>query len=427
MINYTYLRQQKAAVLKEWHEKAVCEKKPAVQHYDNATILPLNRMKGDNLLFGRGGVVDEDGNYVDESAIDRRVQYAYEFSAPIRRDKKVVYCGYLVNQWGHFLVEAVARLWYFLENDETIDSYVFFVEYGKERGVVGNYREFFELLGVWEKIEVINQPTKYTEILIPELGYRWRSSYSDKFKRLFRKVTENALARMGDTGEKNQKIYFSRSLLSGIEEREFGLDLLDDYFQKNGYRVLHPEKIHLTEVVVAIERAEEIATLSGSLPHNLLFAEDGKKAVIIERNVLNNEIQVDINCMKSLNVTYVDANIPLYSINLGWGPFIMAYNDQLRAFSEERGYCEPDRKYMTEKYKKKSLAGYMKAYKKEYHYQWFMEEWSIRYTNYLREGYDAGFLYYQDYLLGIKPFMLSHYFDVHYWKQMVKRIIGSFR
>ena len=67
-----------------------------------------------------------------------------------------MYCGYLVPQWGHFLVEAVTRLWFFLKNDLSIDNYVFFIEENSDRSVSGNYREFLELLGVWNKIEVKN-------------------------------------------------------------------------------------------------------------------------------------------------------------------------------------------------------------------------------------------------------------------------------
>lgn len=127
-INYNYLRPKKAKVLKDWHEEEFINKVSlSAKSYHNATILPLKKFKGDNLLFGRGGVVDEKGMYIENSAIDRRVQFSYEHDVEEIKDKRVVYCGYLVNQWGHFLVEAVARLWYFLENDKDIDNYVFFL------------------------------------------------------------------------------------------------------------------------------------------------------------------------------------------------------------------------------------------------------------------------------------------------------------
>ena len=117
-IDYQYLRPKKAEALKAWYDEplAVTEN-PAVWRGKNATILPLRRQAEDNLLFGRGGVVDENGEYVPLSGIEGRVQFAYPAEKKEYRDETVVYCGYLVNHWGHFLIEGVTRLWYFLEND----------------------------------------------------------------------------------------------------------------------------------------------------------------------------------------------------------------------------------------------------------------------------------------------------------------------
>ena len=121
-IDYRYLRPKKAEALKKWYDAPVeVREDPEIWQGKNATILPLRRDPSFGLLFGKGGVVDENGSYVALSAIEKRVQGAYPFENPEVKDEKVVYCGYLVNHWGHFLIEAVTRLWYFLENDETVD------------------------------------------------------------------------------------------------------------------------------------------------------------------------------------------------------------------------------------------------------------------------------------------------------------------
>lgn len=422
MIDYSYLRPKKAAILEQWHKTDFFKKENLeAPSYKNATILPLRRISGDTLLFGRGGVITETGSYVESSAINQRVQFSYEHTVRQKIDEKVVYCGYLANQWGHFLVEAVARLWYFLRNDTTVDHYVFFVYENEHREVSGNYREFFKLLGVWDKLIFINQPTQYREVIVPELGYCWRTYYSDEFKAVFRRIKENV--RPKDEWKQAKKIYFSRSQLKNIGDKEFGLEILDNYFKKNGYEVVFPEKLTLSQLLYLLENAEEVASLSGSLPHNLLFAEDGKKLHIVERNVLNNEIQADVNRIKNLEVTYVDANIPLYSINLGFGPFIMAYNNLLEKYTKDRGYIPADEKYRTKKYMKRLFIKYVKCYEREYRYQWFMEDWSIKYCDYLREGYYAGLEYYGEYLMGKTPFLLKHYFEPHYWKQFAKHIL----
>ena len=140
---------------------------------------------GDNVLFGRGGVVDEDGKYVELSGIPTRIWGSYAFPKADYRDEKVVYCGYLVNHWGHFLVEAVTRLWYVLENDATIDKYVFFLKENEQRELKGNYREFLRLLGILDKIEIIDQPTTYREVIVPEIAFRCMEFYSPGFLAIF--------------------------------------------------------------------------------------------------------------------------------------------------------------------------------------------------------------------------------------------------
>lgn len=423
LVNFNYLRPKKAAVLKTWHEKDFYNKTNiSAESFSNAIILPLKRFEGDSLLFGRGGVVDESGNYIDKSAINRRVQYAYEFGKPTIKDKKVVYCGYLINHWGHFLVEAVSRMWYFLKKDDTIDSYVFFVNSEENRTLKGNYREFFELLGVLDKIEIINTPTQYREVVVPELGYKWREYYSDEHKQIFDTIAQNI--RIKPEWKRYDKIYLTRSQLAKAAELEFGLDMLDDFFSKNGYKVISPEKISLSEMIYYIRNAEICASISGSLPHNMLFANDNQKLTIVERNIYNNEIQVDVNNIKSLNATYIDANIAIYPINLGYGPFIMSYKGLLEKYAEDNKLNPPDSKHYSQKCLKKHFQSYMREYRKAYHYQWFMEEWSLRYIDYIREAYLDSLNYYGDYLSGNKPYKFSQNFSIHFIKKNIKRLLG---
>ena len=144
-IDYRYLRPKKAEWLKRMYHTPFPERQTlSLWTGRNATVLPLRPIPNDGLLFGRGGVVDEQGQYVELSGIPTRIGKGYAFENAVYRDEKVVYCGYLVNHWGHFLVEAVTRLWYV--NDPTVDKYVFFLNENQEREIKGNYREFFQLL-----------------------------------------------------------------------------------------------------------------------------------------------------------------------------------------------------------------------------------------------------------------------------------------
>ena len=424
-INYSFLRPLKAADLKQWYSSPFEKKKELkIEVYRNATILPLKHFKGDDLLFGRGGVVAENGKYVELSAIKGRVQNSYEYSNSSFIDEKVVYCGYLVNQWGHFLIEAVARLWYYLKEDDSIDHYVFFLQSHEKRVISGNYREFFELLGIWNKISFINQPTQFREVVVPELGYNRTIDYSEQFKKIFSKISDNTSFSKSASiyPTKCSKIFFSRSQIKKIGEREFGLEIIDNFFKKNDYKVLYPEKMSLAELICYIKEAKEIAMFSGSVHHNILFANDGKKIILIERNVINNEIQVDINRMKNTSADYIDANIPIYSVNIGAGPFIMAYNKYLEHYTANRNMIPPDSKYCSNRYLIKMFKGYMHRYYHTYGFQWFMEDWCVKHTDMLREGYKDGFQYFGDFLAGYKAFRLKHCFSTHLWTLKLKKL-----
>jgi len=418
-IEYQYLRPKKAAALKRWHEGPFEVREDlTVWKGENATILPLRQDPA--LQFGRGGVVDADGNYVELSGIPLRVWNGYPFENAEYRDQKVVYCGYMINQWGHFLIEGVCRLWYFLEKDPSVDKYIFFLGENEQREIKGNYREFLQLLGIWDKLEFISKPITFREVLVPELSLKCQTYYSPKLREMFDVVAENVVA--DPSWEIQEKIYYSRGQLAKGIPFEFGYDMLDEFFSQNGYTVLYPEKVPLSQMIFYIRNCKVVASLSGSLPHNMFFARNGQTVEILERCTINDDNQVDVNRIRQLHVVPIDANIPVYPINFV-GPFIMGYTPQLQKFAEDRGYCPPASKYLTEKYYRKCFINYMKAYKDLYRYNWFMYDWYDQFTDTMIEAYQAGHEFFGDYLDGKKPFLWHHYFELHYFKQFIKRLL----
>lgn len=424
-VDYQYLRPKKAEALKAWYaEPFQALENPQVWRGKNATILPLRRDSSFGLLFGKGGVVDADGNYVDLSCIPGRVQYAYPFEKPEYRDEKVVYCGYLVNQWGHFLIEGVTRLWYFLEDDPSIDKYVFFLDENEEREIKGNYREFFRLLKIWDKLEIINRPTAYREVVVPELGIHARTSYVSRLLDVYDTVAGSV--QPDPAWETPERIYFSRSQFKKSMKCEFGFDTLDNFFAKNGYTILYPEKVPLGQMIHYIRHAKVVATLSGTLQHNMLFANPNQKVEIVERLALNIDNQVDVNRMCQLQAVYIDAGIPIYPVDFA-GPIIMDYTDCMQRFAADNGFAPPDEQYLTKKHAKRCFVNYMKAYKDLYNYNWYMADWFAPYTESLYEGFQAGQARFGDYLNRSLPYRWYHYFEFHYWKQFVKRILKKLR
>lgn len=422
MINYDYLRPQKGAQLKSIHDSLKWKQEPlSVQTYPNATILPLRRVEGDHVLFGCGGAVDENGAYIRASALENFVQNGYKFDQSVKSDKKVVFCGYLIDQWGHFLLQAVARLWYFLENDATIDRYVFFVKEGEERELKGNYRMFFELLGILDKLEIINEPTLYRELVIPELSYDWIKYVTPQFAAIFDRVAENV--KPNPDWKTYDKIFLTRSQFKKARETEIGTEVFDDYFRKNGYEILSPEKIPLPQLIYLIRNASDCAFVSGTAPHNMVFARDGQHCTILERGASNNDFQANVNVARDLNVTYIDANISIYIVNAGMGPFILSYKGMLEKYTNDNQLSPPNHRYTSESYLRKQFAAYMEKYRRQYAYQVYMEDWLLSCISHRYEAYADAQKYVGEYLNGSKPFKVSQCIRPRYLYSALRRIL----
>ena len=392
----------------------------------NATILPVKRFAEDHLLFGRGGVVDGDGNYVPLSSIKQRVEGAYPVQNARFVDERVVFCGYLVNHWGHFLIEGVSRLWYYLTHPADVDRYVFISEIGGVTQAKANYLAFFELLGISDKLQIINEPTRYRSVIVPQRAYGYREYYTQEYKQTFEAVAQAALAQK----EKyliNDKIFFSRSRFPKAQAYEAGLDMLDDYFARNGYEIVYPEQMGLAEMICRIRGAKICASESGSTPHNMLFAADGQKLIVVERQSVINNVQSDIDAVKALDVMYIDGHYTIYPVPAGGGPFFLAYNDLFRQFTQDMQYREPDKRFTDEAYIRKCVKHYMRAYRKDFGELLGIESWHITYADTIYEAYVDSCKALRPYLTGEKPYKVSQYLNLHTIKLCVRQLMKGKR
>lgn len=420
-IDYRYLRPCKAAWLERMFRTPFpCRDDLQIWQGQDAVIFPRRLVSREQYSNGQGGVLDRDGSFVELSANPGRIGGIYPMEAPESRTETVVFCGYLYQHWGHFLVESTSRLWYLLKNDSAADKYVFFLDENMPRTIGGNFREFLELLGIWDKCEFITSPVRYQKVIVPEPAYLcmqyWSEEYIAVFDAAARNVVENP------AWEKPDKIFFTRSHFAKDSGYEFGMDALDHFFRKNGFSVLAPEKMSLSQMIFTIRNAETVATISGTLPHNMLFGNSGQKLVILERLVINVDHQVCVDRMRSLNAIRIDANYPIYTIDTH-GPYMVGCNHILTRFAEDSGLLPPDAHYTSEDYRNRCFKQYMRSYQDNYRYRWHKESWYPEIADSLWEAYEDSYSCFKDFLDGNRPFLREHYFQIHYWKQFIKRLI----
>lgn len=411
--------------MQKWHERDFPERKSLeCLDFENATILPVKRIEDEPLQFGHGGVINSKGEYVVSSGIKGRIGGSYPISKYERSEETVVYLGYFVRQWGHFLIEGSARLWYFLTNPQNIDKYVFVSTVGGPTEIAGNYREFLELLGIIDRVEIINQPVRYRRVLVPELSYSRTHYYSIQYRQVFDHIIEKALAKPWTQHFAN-RVFLSRSRFVKAKQTEAGLELLDDFFHKNGFTIVFPEQLKLAELIQCLQQAEICAAESGTLPHNFLFAQQQKECIIIERQAVPNEIQANIDIIKQLNTTYVDGQFTIYPVFAGFGPFFFTFNQWFKRFAEERNCTAPDKRFRDNRYLRKSLRHYMSTYKKAYGFNWGLEQWMLMYSEVIYEAYEDSRLDLDEYLSGRKPFSVKQLLSFRMMKQQVKSALRN--
>jgi len=65
----------------------------------------------------------------------------------------------------------------------------------------------------------------------------------------------------------------------------------------------------------------------------------------------------------------------------------------------------------------------MKAYQDSHRYHWFIQDYLIDEIDYHAEAYEDSRSFFEEYLDGSTPFFWHHYFELHYWKQAIKKWI----
>lgn len=317
---------------------------------ENGYLLP-NRF-APKRCFGHGGVLDADKNYVKRSEVNAYSKYAgtpseddemeiymgegYEVQQkPDYLDEDVVYLGYLNNHWGHFLLDSTSRLYPFLKDTEGKYKYAYVVNEGQEYVPGASIARFLELLGISDRVLFINKPVRCRSITIPEQGFMINAYYSREFLEVFEKVVAGV-----DCSKypKYDKVYYARASFKKAQETEVGESILLDLFKKNGFTIIAPEKCTLDEQIAIVRNTELLAGITGTIPHNLLFAKPGQKMLIINKTHNLNLAQMDINIMKQADVCYVDTYLAKFPVLIGEGPFLIDRSPQLVDYFTQHGF-----------------------------------------------------------------------------------------
>lgn len=367
-INLSWTRTKKGYAMLQAYKEGITEKKELkIEIYDSAIIFPYSFSESGE-IYG-GGVSDKEGEFIPLSKINVVTPESKRGNKIICSDEVAVYCGgcrAYGPHWGHFLVDVVSRLWYaLLKNAEPNVSYIVVGTEERDYSLEGNFLEFFKLLGIEKRVRFLSKATKFKRVIIPEKSYDFDTSiknihnlhyYSREYLQTFDYVIKRAMDKQHDRVSEHKKLYLIRD-----DRRDSGIELIHNLFLNNGFEMINPVEITLTELIFRLQKCEVIAYVTGTLQHNLLFAPSGIKAVAIERRAEVSPIQIDIDLIKNIRADYIDAHysiVPDQSYYYG----LYGYTNELRCYVESLKWNTPDSRYIDNEYCMNSVREYMKKY-----------------------------------------------------------------
>lgn len=390
---------------------------------ENGTILPLDSSGELNACVMTAN--NEPVGYSIED-YDPEMPFTNMYLTPDFEDATVLYGGYFNRHWGHFLVDVLPQLWpLFGENAPQVDKIVFVAANAIDMAnVSANILACFKLLGVSEKVEIISKPRSYSRIIVPGKAFLPRQRAATEALNVYNAIVNKAERVCASTKSAgmHRRLYLSRKHLAKSKLNEPNSDWLDGFFEENGFKVIYPEKIPLEQTIGLIRNAEIVAAMSGTLPHNMVFARPGQQLWIIEKTAITNNFQPGIDSLRQLDVTPIDANALIWTVSAGLGPFIIYPNHIFLRFCADKGLKAPD--VWRDGQKRRVLARYIQIFHRHYGRQWVMDEWEEIEIASMREAWRDTMADFGDFIRSEKAITIA---DMLSPRRLAKRLYHTFR
>lgn len=299
----------------------IINKQMRVEKKDDAVVLPVK----DRL----GGILSNDGQFVASSYHDGeflKIGGKYDdFIEPEYFEQEVYFGGYFIQQWGHFLLDSLSRLW-------AINNYpkikIIILKLHSDYAIKENYYRTYELLGITkDRIIEVDRPMKFKRIYIPSACCFSDRTYTYDYVNIINTIINNA---MNIHRYDNKKIYFTRTCLNSAKLKEVGEKDIESFFRSNNFLIISPEKIDLDSIISIFQRADLVVCLNGSIALNVIFGKKKMKFLVLNKTSLKHDNLYSVLGIHGINPQYLNVyNEPFKALPncLGKGPFWIDVNN----------------------------------------------------------------------------------------------------
>lgn len=320
------------------------DRKLVVDQIYNGIILPP-RYYGRPAGSYEGGVCDENFKYV--AGVERECRsskafpryygmgksYEVDKADIFYRDEHVIFGGGLIGHFGHFMLESLpGRLWYIIEHPEDKRK-IAFVTIKQQYNW---FYEFFNLLGIEKnRIIMIDRPTQFASVTVPEECIHSWYNYTDEYKKVYREVAKRANECCRDKKLAYSKIYLGHRKW-GQGSDCIGESNFENFFENMGYKVIEPQDYTVAEQIYMVNNADEIVTTMGSLAHFALFAKPNAKFIMLTREYKSCIVaQCLVNQASETDWYIVNVNNNFLPANRTYGPVNMALTEDFKEFCRD--------------------------------------------------------------------------------------------
>lgn len=252
-------------------------------------------------------------------------------------DADVIYLCHLgKNNFGHFILEHLNRGWCLVDKKYQNMKIVIVDEIGA--GKINDY--IYVLLGLLgikkSNVILLKETTQFRNVFVPTPGFDLSAFYTDAYRNMWKYIANNV-----PDSKVYEKIYLSRCKMP-VDRHTYGEETIQNIFAKNGYQIIYPETLPLTEQIALIKNCKYLAGCAGTALHLALTMKQGGTVYQIKRNTPlqdNADTQYVIDKTKGLDSVFIAGSKETVKTD-HWSltPQIIGMTDYMKQFFDENGF-----------------------------------------------------------------------------------------
>jgi len=291
----------------------------SVEPFDDVTLLPCRRDSHSRTGYSFGAL-DRDGANIPA--------FAHPWCAPRPKDLdahrhpgRFVYGGVLMDHFGHFLLEAMARLWLIRTHPELpvlwheIDLPVPHAPWPGWR------QEVWRLLGLDQhRHYVIHRPMRFGQVVVPRPGF----STSEGLHSL-QAAALAVVPTPTPAPHSRERVWLSRGALPEQFGRLLGEEALERRLVGRGWTVLRPETLGVAAQASVFAGAATVAGFAGSAFHAVLLCVAPRARLCILRRPAIRAVHYDLVAQaRGLDLTHLEVPLRATGPLNAWTTFEIA-------------------------------------------------------------------------------------------------------